>query len=239
MTITLKQLHVVAESGATSAPPAPTRSATSGRFMSTFDRRAGLGHGRDGALRHVRVFRRARRGHRQRRGHHRERRQEHGEGRLADRRGPPPEPGQGGDSLRSVRYDLRQPPPRPGRDTKEHTSGTETDEALAVSEERLRVGMESRESAPARLRKYVVTENVTKTVPVRREEVRLERVPLTDANVCAASRGGHQRGGAGGGLALGPRGRKMSWPPSASGLLGRRPPAARACPARSARYMSW
>lgn len=34
-----------------------------------------------------------------------------------------------------------------------------------------------------RLRKYTVTENVTKTVPVTREEVRLERTPATGADV--------------------------------------------------------
>jgi uncharacterized protein (TIGR02271 family) len=39
-----------------------------------------------------------------------------------------------------------------------------------------------REAGRARLRKYVVTENVTQTVPVSREEVRLEREPITDAN---------------------------------------------------------
>ena len=41
----------------------------------------------------------------------------------------------------------------------------------------------SEEVGRARLRKYVVTENVTETVPVTREEVRLEREPITDANV--------------------------------------------------------
>jgi uncharacterized protein (TIGR02271 family) len=34
-----------------------------------------------------------------------------------------------------------------------------------------------------RLKKHVVTENVTQTVPVRHEEVRLETEPITDANV--------------------------------------------------------
>lgn len=33
-----------------------------------------------------------------------------------------------------------------------------------------------------RLRKYVVTENVTQTVPVSHEEVRIEREPITDAD---------------------------------------------------------
>jgi len=62
-------------------------------------------------------------------------------------------------------------------------SGPETDEAMTRSEEELRVGTERRQTGTARLRKYVVTENVTQTVPVRREEVRLEREPITDANI--------------------------------------------------------
>ena len=74
-------------------------------------------------------------------------------------------------------------------DKKGHTSGTKTDEAMTVSEERLRVGTEKRERGRARLRKYVVTENVTKTVPVSHEEVRVEREPITDANVGAAKSG--------------------------------------------------
>jgi uncharacterized protein (TIGR02271 family) len=62
-------------------------------------------------------------------------------------------------------------------------SGRETDDAMTRSEEELRIGTTERESGRARLRKYVVTENVTQTVPVRREEVRVEREPITDANV--------------------------------------------------------
>jgi uncharacterized protein (TIGR02271 family) len=65
-----------------------------------------------------------------------------------------------------------------GRDT----SGPTTDDAMTRSEEELRVGTERRESGRARLRKSVVTEEVTKTVPVQREEVRVEREPITDAN---------------------------------------------------------
>lgn len=41
------------------------------------------------------------------------------------------------------------------------------------SEERLRVGTETRETGRARPRKYVVTEHVQITVPVSREEVRV------------------------------------------------------------------
>jgi uncharacterized protein (TIGR02271 family) len=63
------------------------------------------------------------------------------------------------------------------------TSGPTTDDAMTRSEEELRVGTASQERGRARLRKYVVTENVEKTVPVQREEVRLEREPITDANV--------------------------------------------------------
>jgi uncharacterized protein (TIGR02271 family) len=53
---------------------------------------------------------------------------------------------------------------------------------MTRSEERLRVGTECAEAGRARLRKYVVTEQVTQTVPVSHEEVRLEREPITDAN---------------------------------------------------------
>ena len=69
------------------------------------------------------------------------------------------------------------------------TSGPDTDSAMTRSEEELRVGTTQRETGRARLRKYVVTENVTTTVPVQREEVRIEREPITDANVDAATSG--------------------------------------------------
>ncbi len=66
-----------------------------------------------------------------------------------------------------------------GRDV----SGPTTDDAMTRSEEELDVGTQRRETGRARLRKWVETENVTKTVPVQREEVRVEREPITDANV--------------------------------------------------------
>ena len=62
------------------------------------------------------------------------------------------------------------------------TSGPNTDDAMTRSEEQLHVGTEQVETGRARLRKYIVTENVTQTVPVSREEVRLEREPITEAN---------------------------------------------------------
>jgi uncharacterized protein (TIGR02271 family) len=66
-----------------------------------------------------------------------------------------------------------------GRDT----SGPTTDDAMTRSEEELNVGTQRRETGRARLRKYVTTENVTHSVPVQHEEVRVEREPITDANV--------------------------------------------------------
>jgi uncharacterized protein (TIGR02271 family) len=72
-----------------------------------------------------------------------------------------------------------------GRDT----SGPTTDDAMTRSEEELRVGTQTRERGRARLRKYVTTEEQQVTVPVRREEVRVEREPITDANLDAATSG--------------------------------------------------
>ena len=62
-------------------------------------------------------------------------------------------------------------------------SGPTTDDAMTRSEERLHVGTENVETGKARLRKYIVTENVTRTVPVSHEEVRIEREPITETNV--------------------------------------------------------
>ena len=49
-------------------------------------------------------------------------------------------------------------------------------------EKRADVGTEQPATGRARLRKYVTTENVTRTVPVQREEVRMEREPITQEN---------------------------------------------------------
>jgi uncharacterized protein (TIGR02271 family) len=72
-----------------------------------------------------------------------------------------------------------------GRDT----SGPTTDDAMTRSEEELRVGTQTRERGRARLHKYVTTEQQTVTVPVSREEVRVEREPITDANIDDATSG--------------------------------------------------
>lgn len=62
-----------------------------------------------------------------------------------------------------------------------------TDAAMTRSEEQLQVDTERVETGRARLRKYVVTEEVTQTVPVPHEEVRLEREPITDADPTSAA----------------------------------------------------
>ena len=72
-----------------------------------------------------------------------------------------------------------------GRDVRGRTA----DDAMTRSEEELHVGTASRERGRVRLRKYVVTEEVQQTVPVRREEVRVEREPIADANIDRATEG--------------------------------------------------
>jgi uncharacterized protein (TIGR02271 family) len=72
-----------------------------------------------------------------------------------------------------------------GDDTTERA----TDDAMTRSEEELQVGTTERERGRARLRKYVTTEQEQVTVPVQREEVRVEREPITDANLDAATSG--------------------------------------------------
>jgi uncharacterized protein (TIGR02271 family) len=86
------------------------------------------------------------------------------------------------DTVRAATYQDRD---TVGRDV----SGPTTDDAMTRSEEELRVGTQTRERGRARLHKYVTTEQVTKTVPVQREEVRVEREPITDANLDAATSG--------------------------------------------------
>ncbi|WP_344878650.1 PRC and DUF2382 domain-containing protein [Allokutzneria multivorans] len=71
------------------------------------------------------------------------------------------------------RAQQRQPSQQPSRD-----NATE----MTRSEERLKVGTEQVETGRVRLRKHVVTEHQQISVPVRHEEVRLEREPITDGD---------------------------------------------------------
>ncbi|WNV75717.1 DUF2382 domain-containing protein [Geodermatophilus sp. DSM 44513] len=61
-----------------------------------------------------------------------------------------------------------------------------TDGAMTRSEEQLRVTLQRHPAKRVRVVKYVVTEEVTVTVPVRREEIRVEELPL-DADTAAPS----------------------------------------------------
>jgi uncharacterized protein (TIGR02271 family) len=88
------------------------------------------------------------------------------------------------DDASDDRYAGRHSDAGPGRGPGDEDAG-----AMTRSEERLNVGTESVPAGRARLRKYVVTENVSTTVPVSHEEVRLEREPVTDANRDAALSG--------------------------------------------------
>jgi uncharacterized protein (TIGR02271 family) len=63
------------------------------------------------------------------------------------------------------------------------TSGPTTDQAMTRSEEEVVVGKQQVETGRARLRKYIVTEEVQTTIPVQREEVVLEREPITEGNL--------------------------------------------------------
>lgn len=67
-------------------------------------------------------------------------------------------------------------------DAGQHSRPAAGDDAMTRSEERLVTGTRTEEAGRARLRKYVVTEQQEVRVPVAREEVRLEREPITDAN---------------------------------------------------------
>jgi Domain of unknown function (DUF2382)/PRC-barrel domain len=69
-------------------------------------------------------------------------------------------------------------------DCREATDDREeaTDDAMTRSEEEVRIGKRVRERERVRLRKYVVTDYVEKKVPVKREEVRLEREPADETD---------------------------------------------------------
>jgi stress response protein YsnF len=69
------------------------------------------------------------------------------------------------------------PPPPASYGTTEPSDG-----GMVRSEERLQVGTERVAATRVRLVKYVVTEEVQITVPIRREEIRIEEVPIDAAD---------------------------------------------------------
>ena len=64
---------------------------------------------------------------------------------------------------------------------------TDAGETMTVSEERLYLDKQARPRERVRVTKDVVVEEVTVTVPVRREELRIERVPVADDEPLSAS----------------------------------------------------
>jgi uncharacterized protein (TIGR02271 family) len=90
-------------------------------------------------------------------------------------------------SVREAGSDTTEPASSTGHQTGREVFGQVSDDAMTRSEEELRVGTQTRDRGRVRLRKYVTTEQVTQTVPVRREKVRLEHEPPTDANLDAAT----------------------------------------------------
>ena len=72
-----------------------------------------------------------------------------------------------------------------GRDT----SGLTTDDAMTRSEERLQVGTQRSEAGRAKLRKRIVTENVTENVQVSHDRATVVREPITEANMPKAMDG--------------------------------------------------
>jgi uncharacterized protein (TIGR02271 family) len=69
-----------------------------------------------------------------------------------------------------------------GQTAPQYSGEHQSDDAMTRSEEVLDVGKVRRPSELVRLRKRIVTENVQKTVPVEREELVVEREPITDEN---------------------------------------------------------
>ncbi len=81
------------------------------------------------------------------------------------------------------------PAPAPVQGAGRDSSRASTDDAMTRSEERLSVATQQVEAGRARLRKHIVTETVTQTVPVTHEEPVIQREPITDANRAQAMDG--------------------------------------------------
>jgi stress response protein YsnF len=85
----------------------------------------------------------------------------------------PPVPDASGTTARHAAPDVTAP---------HSAAAPATDGAMTRSEERLRVSTELVPERRVRVVKYVVTEEVQVTVPIRREEIRIEEVPLDAAD---------------------------------------------------------
>ena len=84
----------------------------------------------------------------------------------------------GTDTVVMTGTDAPLPPPPAAYGAQTSAPAQETDGGMVRSEEQLRVGTERVAATRVRLVKYVITEEVQITVPIRREEIRVEEVPL-------------------------------------------------------------
>jgi stress response protein YsnF/sporulation protein YlmC with PRC-barrel domain len=75
------------------------------------------------------------------------------------------------------------------------TSGRDGEGAMTRSEEEIEVGTTRRPAGRARLRKWVETEHVQRTVPIRKEHAELVTEPITDDNIDEAMSGPDISGG--------------------------------------------
>lgn len=75
-------------------------------------------------------------------------------------------------------YGIPQPAAQPTGEAPAPPAGR-PEEWLTRSEERMRVGKQTRESGRVHLRKYVVTEEQQQDVPLRREKVHVEHEPIS------------------------------------------------------------
>jgi uncharacterized protein (TIGR02271 family) len=66
---------------------------------------------------------------------------------------------------------------------------TTSGDAITRSEEELSVGTRQREAGNVRVRKFVETEKQQQTVPTKREEVTVERVPVTEGTTATGNLG--------------------------------------------------
>ena len=72
--------------------------------------------------------------------------------------------------------------------------GGNDDATMLVRDEQLHIGTQVRESGKVRFRKVIVTEEKTITVMVRREELHVEQVTITDGKVSASGETSADRG---------------------------------------------
>ena len=85
--------------------------------------------------------------------------------------------GQPSDSDESAETGAVAVDPDSPQGSEQQVAGQASDDAMTRSEEEVHIGTRSRERGRVRLKKYVVTDYVEKKVPVKREEIRVERDP--------------------------------------------------------------